>query len=617
MEEFDPNWRPKRSKVPIIIAVVFLLAAAVAAYFLFFVKSPKADRILVVIATERSDGTWEAWWDDGEEASEQLAKGLNKLLEEHGMRVVKPDKEARERLKGLKSLDELRDAAVDMEAGFVLVGVIKTVNVQEVAHSDGYKDFSFEVQVQFVNNVDRAAAVDLNERPLRFFFQGKDEAKAMVEVTADMPPYLMSMLAHKMVGTPALEPLATTPVEELPKGDVKLAGTMKKMFALGRKHQLALEQRAEFGTVDEKKAADAEHGDAKPVRIGGHVEETYLVGRGPEDRILLSYNPRWVLVRPDQPKYELMRAHEQIVSANPDGKQRKLVFETYNFYSGRSVSADGNWVACIVDHHRNAKSLSLISVADGKKTDVLVDPNHYYSGPAVSPTGKRIAFYYSPFKGGGRNFQVIKADGTGQRTLVEDWNYMWPPRWAPDERTLYVAMKQNRRSTLWAFDTDTGAKTALLGPAAGAVAPLADDVGAGAAMPRVSNFKQFDLSRDGRFAIISEHAHDGQWIGRFDITSRTYKRLVKADSERIVISPEMAWVAFETPRTRDQDEDNPWDQEIALIPVEGGEPNVVTENAIDDQLLMWSRDGKRIYFSQRGHDPDSRRGTNRVYWVDI
>ncbi len=128
MENFDPDWQPKRSKVPVVIAVLLLVAMAVGAYFLFFVKRPRADRILVLITTERADGTVEAWWDGEAKASKQLTEGLNKLLEAHGMQVIDvDDPKVLELLKGKKSLDELREAARELEAGFVLVGTIKTV----------------------------------------------------------------------------------------------------------------------------------------------------------------------------------------------------------------------------------------------------------------------------------------------------------------------------------------------------------------------------------------------------------------------------------------------------------------------------------------------------------
>jgi Tol biopolymer transport system component len=115
---------------------------------------------------------------------------------------------------------------------------------------------------------------------------------------------------------------------------------------------------------------------------------------------------------------------------------------------------------------------------------------------------------------------------------------------------------------------------------------------------------------------VAERAPTGSWLGRYDTRTGSYRRLVRAPVEHIVVAPVGNRIAFETGPTDTPDDPHSSDVEIAVVSADGGAHRRVTVNALPDELAGWSRDGKRLYFHQGNRDPDGHRYDNRVWWVE-
>lgn len=115
------------------------------------------------------------------------------------------------------------------------------------------------------------------------------------------------------------------------------------------------------------------------------------------------------------------------------------------------------------------QDLFAVDVASGS-IRTLAHMNAVATHPQWSPDGTMVAFLGTvrPLQSSETNMEhahvwVVNADGSDRRDIGKAVdNSQGPPRWAPDGRSLYSAVGERGRSTLYRFPVTTGAPTSAI-----------------------------------------------------------------------------------------------------------------------------------------------------------
>jgi Tol biopolymer transport system component len=352
-----------------------------------------------------------------------------------------------------------------------------------------------------------------------------------------------------------------------------------------------------------------EQGQLRKHLLGSFFAEEYWVGAGPEQDVVLMALPALDRLAEDgTARFERQAEHEQLLRARADGSERRPLLETYNIFSFPSVSANGARVAAVLDHRQWSKSIAVLDVGDGRVREVVNHRSHYFSSPILAPDGSALLFWSSVGRDGEPSLERAAADGSGRRTLVPaPFIRMDVPAWSADGQSVYLSLQaqDEQRSSLWRLDPSTGERALLLGGADAATA---------------SSWLRPTPTPDGRELVLVEQddsvSPSVTWVGSFALPSGPYRRLVQLAVGRMAVSPDSRQLACETSPTSDPDDPRADDTELALVPLGGGEPRLLTRNRIDDSLAGWSRDGRKLYLHQRDAELEGGRASHRIYWLE-
>ena len=637
----EPEWRPRRGKLPFVLLALLVAGAAVLAWRLLLVKRTRPDRVVVAIHAVTMDGRRGAWWGDGDRASGRLADMFAKQLERSKLEVVgTADEKAREALAG-KEGAALLEAARSVESGVVLTGTVATVRALELSGSD-LRDYTIEVALSVEETGEGGASAPLGDSPMLLHIAAASEDRALLEAAETIPELVQLPLAAALTGLPSVKRLSSD-AKDLSHEDITLASKFEGLFREARFRAEQLEKRAEQEAEERATEARGERGEAAKHLVSPLLGEQYLIGFGPKGELVLMVEPHYVQTLAAAGAYSLRRGHERFELTDPDGKGRRLLFEAFNFFSYPTTSRDGRLIATVLDHRQWSKALTLVSVEDGAPRELLVDASDYFSGPTISPDGSLVAFWHRTCRRCSGSLDVIRADGTERRTLVPaGGGTMSIPVWSPDGAKLYLAIGGDEGpEAVYSVSVADGTRTRLLGVEADAsdedsgdaaedalddeeledvddeLEELDEDAEDVEEQSEPASFGEPAVSRDGRFLVVVEVADREPYIGRLDIDGGEYSRLATIRAQRLEVSPDGATVAFETWSTGGLESDGPTrDSEIAVVPARGGDVRLVTMNSVDDNLFGWSPDGKRLYFHQATKDPSGAAYVNRVYWVE-
>jgi Tol biopolymer transport system component len=529
----------------------------------------------------------------------------------------------RDALEGRVEPSELREGARALEAGLLLRGALKVVAAQPLGGSADEADHTLVFEGELFSTVDQQGRA-VGEPPLRIHRSAATDEAALLESCDELAEQLAPRVAEAAVSFPSIAALLDPGASSRGLDERVIADRLGPLVGLVASYGEARSKRAAAERRLRARDRKLEQGPRAKHLVGAYLGEEYFVGPGAGGTILTMALPaRLVVDDPVKATYRMQPGHEQLLLRRPDGGVERVLVELFNLYSYPSVSADGSVVAYVADHRRWSKALHVAELAGGAAEEIFHHRSHYPSSPVIAPDGSRIAFVYGETRRGPKRLEIVDRDGSDRRVLVAGpLDRLDLPAWSPDGAALYVTFQPSGQphSSLWRIDAATGEATALLGDARRAAEPSEPERLAGPeAEPRAgggSSFASPAVAPDGSFVLVAEGADGAGWLGRYEVDSGAYRRLLQARVGRIAISPAGDRIAFETGPTAHPDDPHTADVEIAVMSARGEQLELLTLNARRDGLAGWSRDGKRIYFHQGNRDPDGHRYDNRIYWLE-
>ena len=633
-----------KKRWPLFVLIFFLAAIVLSVVWLITQEETEPHSFLIAISVEDDAGEAHFWW-EGNEAAVAVSRAFSEQLEGFGLNPTGFGHEAEEVLEGARSLEEIRNAASKLDAGLVITG---SVRITHAVPLDGEMlDYSIELELGFFD-VEAGASPTVLDESLHFFEWGQASEVAIQAAAERMASAGAAPLAARLVESPRLADL-TLSNDEQTYDEAAIADRIQPLFRIAGFYDTQRQER-----VDDQKNAELRYTALEVApqarrRLGGFLDQESFVGQGPGEALVLLTEPHYFEVRPDEGHYGIRRESERLMLAG-DGGERRLLFEHFNFYSSQSVSSDGSTLAAVLDNRGRSKWLIALTVPDAEVKMLRSSGSAYFSTPTISPDGLQIAYWFSEYRRAPSALELIDVSGDSQAVLIAPGMKMSLPCWHPDSAHLYLALGEHQRAEIVEISTKTAERRCLLGACArpepvvsspelveGALpdGDAAELEGEAALMESPDPFldeppRPFDPRYDsrflqvsvdpvgGRFLIVQERDPEGrEHLGRFDLAEQRYTRLASLEIDWFLISPDGAYVAVTSSGAFADADPGSYDQEIVIVPTQGGEFFPITLNDIDDYLQGWSRDGAHVYSAQSSRDPASRRYSTRVFEIDV
>jgi len=401
------------------------------------------------------------------------------------------------------------------------------------------------------------------------------------------------------------------------------------------------------------------------IPIGLVFDEEYFLGTGPGNTIILQHEGHPVEKKVEDPggKYFLRRFEEQIIQADLDGSNRRVLYSHYNLYGNHyDVSPDGRYVVVVVDHWEVSQALVLIDVETGESRELTFHRSNYFRYPRFSPDGSKILYLQNRTRrrSSAYDIRIIDVQGGEPRILIEETrSQISQPRWTPDGSAVYLSLFDDTidQWSIWRLPVDADSNLqAVLGDAARPPIqdpkyPLVDaevysssraegdpvtqmiltalanssHTGLLSASPLITlavsttpmdptyegSYIDAWISPDGTYLLIDEQVgRYERYLGRYFLDEGAYERLQPMRADNLEFSPDGEQIAVMTRRFPNPADERGGDAEIVVFPIDMsglGEPSFVTVNNAHDSLGGWSRDGAYLFVD---HDvPSIRRKT--------
>lgn len=265
--------------------------------------------------------------------------------------------------------------------------------------------------------------------------------------------------------------------------------------------------------------------------------------------------------------------------------------------SSPELSPDGKWVAYTVssvDKEADKRDSDIWMVSwDGAQTVQLTNSPEAESAPRWSPDGKYISFTSSrPGKAKGNQVWVLDRRGGEARQLTGLKNFRLSEyQWSPDSKKLLLVMRESD-------DPDADNDTPKPGAPPKPPKPIVLDR---------YHFKQ-DIQG---YLSGAKHSH----IYLYDIESKKLDQITKGDKydeTAAVLSPDGTKIAFVS--NQDEDPDRSHNTDVFVVDAATGATprKLTTHTGPDGGRLAWSRDSKRIAYTQGSDSKFSAYNLNRL-----
>lgn len=620
-----------------LFALLFLLGLlGLGAWWIAGRRVIEPDRILVAVAVGDENDPAAYWW-GGDAGSAAMHGQLSERLEDMGLRpLLEDESQLREMLKFFagSGRDELVERATELEIGVIVRGWVELRDVLPLEGAD-FNDMVLMLHLEVVD-VSSGEVHEVPSTPMRLYLWGVDPSQAIERNATYVAERLTMPLAETLSTLPGLRFFAELP-ENATNAEMLTAKRLAPLHLRANNYRAGLDLRERDIAEAEANEPDDDSGLVR-TRLGGILDAEFYVGERFDGKALVMRDQAHTAVPSHHIGYALPRSSERLELVGPEGERTPL-FEHYDFYSTASTSADGRQVAAVLANHGASKTVALISTEDGAFTPLLTHPSESFSAPLASPNGDKVAFFSRQPDDSELALEVIDVASKTRRVLVEAGPALTMPVWTPDGSTLYLGLGVGDQSieAIVAIDVTTGETRHILGPAAGAPTPefvelaaLLDEPLPGDPSPeqvearerleaRVaigrSAFQHFALCADGNALFVSESGWQGDFIGRFDLASGSYTRLHALRATRLKaspVAPDEVAAQLDAEQAFFNGDRVPEDSEVVLL--RGSQPPLrVTDNAVNEALVGWSRDGKALYVQEAVPEPRARRKASRVY----
>lgn len=260
--------------------------------------------------------------------------------------------------------------------------------------------------------------------------------------------------------------------------------------------------------------------------------------------------------------------------------------------------------------------------------DLIVAPR--VADPQLSPDGRTVLFVHTTTDGrtGRRNADIyaVPADGSAEpRPLLEGDKTETTPRWSPDGKRIAFLANRDGAMQVYIADADGGNVRRLTNLHAGVQAPLVWS-GDGSKVAFVSdvfpecadeacNEKKYRDAEENPVKVRRLtrllYRHWDEWRENIrhhvfvaDVASGVTRDVTPGDFDSppffqedggIAFSPDGKTLAFVSNREGNDKEAWTTNNDIFLVPVDGGQPRQLTKNPAADTHPVFSRDGRTLY----------------------
>jgi hypothetical protein len=620
-----------------LFALLFLLGLlGIAAWWVAGRTVIEPDRVLVAVAVGDDEDPAAYWW-GGDAGSAAMHGQLSERLEDMGLRpLLEDESQLREMLHFFagSSRGDLIERATQLEIGTIVRGRVELQNVLPLEGAD-FNDMVLTLHLEVVD-VSTGEVHEVPSTPMRLYLWGVDPSQALERNASYVAERVAMPLAETLSSLPGLHFFS-----ELPKNATNVEKLIGKRLAplhlRANNYRAGLELRQQdIAEAEANEPADAS--GLERTRLGGILDAEFFVGERFDGKALVLRDQAHTAVPSNRLGYALSSSSERLELLEAE-RERTPLFEHYDFYSTASTSADGRQVAAVLANHGASKTVALISTEDGAFSPLLTHESEYFSAPLPSPNADRVAFFSRRKKRSKLALEVVDVASKTRKVLVEPGPALTMPVWSPDGATLYLGLGlgDGRVERIVAIDVATGEQRHILGVAPGPVSeeqaeltalldealpenPTPEQSLARAALEaRVavgrSAFQHFALAADGQALFVSELGWQGEFVGRFDLQTGTYTRLHALAVTRLKASPtnpKQVAAQLHAEQAFLEGDRAPGDSEVVLLEGESA-PLRVTDNAVNEALVGWSRDGGALYLQEAAAEPRARRKASRIY----
>jgi hypothetical protein len=545
---------PRRKPWPLLIAL-FVILGAIGFFVVRSMRAPQPLRVLVAIDL---DGKW---W-EGSRPAAALADRLAARLSKLGFEPVRAgDPEVAKTLEKYKSPI---DAARALHAAYVITADIAPATIEHKLPKGVYFESRAEAPI-YVQHIDRKP---VDAGAIATFGGAREKPKSLEMLAISLADQAFDAVMPALLADEAIK-------EMLADRQSNVAPQIypARDFVLAR--DKAMKDANDAWEALRKKHLGDELGPAKPVYLSGPGAQDELAAIGAGGALVATNGVRpWF--SPDSKSLGWISDLETLEWRPVSGAPKQL-FRGYNIYGYPHGTSDR--AVLVEDLFGWAKTLTVIE--GGKAKRVRIDPEHRFVDPRISPDGKRIAVWDRPSPNEGGNLLVISADdGTTLFDLDREDGRFGGFVWLDATHFAFLQTKDDKQQL---FFVDFNSK---------ATVSTGVNVPEGEAWSYPAASAEYVAFETGGTTFALYKRSDGS------ITSRGFPGVVHSPA----FSPDGQTLAFEL------------DNEIAIAPLAGGPPKILTKNIYRDRYPQFSADGKSIFYETLDDDPNYP-GRRRVCWV--